>query len=453
MVSDEHFVDVTLACEGIQIRAHKMVLSACSNYFKEIFLANPCKHPVVILKDMKFEDLRAIVDFMYKGEVNVSQNQLGALLKTAEVLRVKGLTEVNESDAEKCSSGSEHRGVQDGVVGMMNGMSSGHQSDSAPATDRFPDELSSIHNVQPAVAVPTIVTQKRKRKKRVKREPVAVPPTPVLPLAIASTLPTPMVNEYLQEEEEQSQLQREGQLQQHHGQMMPGDSEEEIDIAATQAKRANLSSIDGTSLPMMSSSDHQNHTNGGGDQTPLNVQHIRTARRPAVSKPDLNASESGLGDGDGYSDNESAENWALAQVHQHHGHHDMDDEEHDMDRDMDDSDGMIDVKPIISFDDGSGASNNNTLDIANMSQSSQQMTPDGSMSGGNGQLVPAGDGSTGKICVCHLCHLTFTAYSSLRRHMTRHYADRERYECDICFKSYSRKDYLKEHKKLKHAIN
>lgn len=56
-----------------------------------------------------------------------------------------------------------------------------------------------------------------------------------------------------------------------------------------------------------------------------------------------------------------------------------------------------------------------------------------------------------KVCVCHLCHLTFTAYSSLRRHMTRHYADRERYECDICLKSYSRKDYLKEHKKLKHS--
>ena len=55
------------------------------------------------------------------------------------------------------------------------------------------------------------------------------------------------------------------------------------------------------------------------------------------------------------------------------------------------------------------------------------------------------------MCVCHLCHLTFTAYSSLRRHMTRHYADRERYECDICLKSYSRKDYLKEHKKLKHS--
>ncbi|RWS29221.1 Protein bric-a-brac-like protein [Leptotrombidium deliense] len=107
MVADECFVDVTLACEGTFLKAHKMVLSACSNYFKELFKANPCQHPIVILKDMKIDDLKAIIDFMYKGEVNVSQNQLGALLKTAEVLKVKGLTEVGD-DSEKIA---EKRGA------------------------------------------------------------------------------------------------------------------------------------------------------------------------------------------------------------------------------------------------------------------------------------------------------------------------------------------------------
>lgn len=100
LLDDESFVDVTLACEGQSIKAHKLVLSACSVYFKELFVANPCKHPIVILKDMRLEDLRAIINFMYCGEVNVSQNQLGALLKTAEVLKVKGLTEVNDRQSE-----------------------------------------------------------------------------------------------------------------------------------------------------------------------------------------------------------------------------------------------------------------------------------------------------------------------------------------------------------------
>ena len=33
----EDFVDVTLACEGRTIKAHRVVLSACSSYFKHIF--------------------------------------------------------------------------------------------------------------------------------------------------------------------------------------------------------------------------------------------------------------------------------------------------------------------------------------------------------------------------------------------------------------------------------
>lgn len=94
MVAAQQIVDVTIACDGSSIRAHKIILSACSNYFKELFLANPCKHPIVILKDVRINEMKAIVDFMYRGEVNVAQSQLSSLLKTAEILRVKGLTEV-----------------------------------------------------------------------------------------------------------------------------------------------------------------------------------------------------------------------------------------------------------------------------------------------------------------------------------------------------------------------
>lgn len=39
-------VDVTLACDGKLLRAHKIVLAICSPYFQEMFLSNPCKHPI-----------------------------------------------------------------------------------------------------------------------------------------------------------------------------------------------------------------------------------------------------------------------------------------------------------------------------------------------------------------------------------------------------------------------
>ncbi|XP_055910249.1 broad-complex core protein isoform X1 [Eupeodes corollae] len=90
---DEDFVDVTLACDGRSIKAHRVVLSACSPYFRELLKSTPCKHPVIVLQDVNFLDLHSLVEFIYHGEVNVHQKSLSSFLKTAEVLRVSGLTQ------------------------------------------------------------------------------------------------------------------------------------------------------------------------------------------------------------------------------------------------------------------------------------------------------------------------------------------------------------------------
>ncbi|KAJ8674737.1 hypothetical protein QAD02_010523 [Eretmocerus hayati] len=105
LLESESLVDVTLACaEGPSIRAHKVVLSACSSYFQALFLEHPGRHPIVILKDVRFDELRTLVDFMYKGEVNVEYCQLSALLKTAESLKVKGLADMTNVHANTSSS-------------------------------------------------------------------------------------------------------------------------------------------------------------------------------------------------------------------------------------------------------------------------------------------------------------------------------------------------------------
>uniref|UniRef100_A0A2P2HY22 Broad-complex core protein isoforms 1/2/3/4/5-like n=1 Tax=Hirondellea gigas TaxID=1518452 RepID=A0A2P2HY22_9CRUS len=104
---DEDFVDITLACEGRQIKAHKMVLSACSPYFRNLLRGNPCQHPIVFLKDVTFANLTSILDFMYHGEVNVSHNELATFLKTAEALRVRGLAEDEKKrDRDTCTKSS-----------------------------------------------------------------------------------------------------------------------------------------------------------------------------------------------------------------------------------------------------------------------------------------------------------------------------------------------------------
>lgn len=116
---DQDFVDMTLACEGQSVKAHKVVVSACSTHLRQLlkvrlrtmilFLAvatsfffkflmyfilpqeNPCPHPIVILKDVAMTELRLLLEFMYCGRVTVEQQQLESLLEAAKMLGVRGL--------------------------------------------------------------------------------------------------------------------------------------------------------------------------------------------------------------------------------------------------------------------------------------------------------------------------------------------------------------------------
>jgi len=92
----EQFLDLTLVCGDDQIRAHKVIISACSPLFRSILSKNPHQNPLLYLKDVKCADMRSVLDFMYYGEVSIAQEGLNSFLQVAEELQVKGLT-------QKCS--------------------------------------------------------------------------------------------------------------------------------------------------------------------------------------------------------------------------------------------------------------------------------------------------------------------------------------------------------------
>ncbi|XP_066584387.1 longitudinals lacking protein, isoforms H/M/V isoform X12 [Prorops nasuta] len=104
-------VDCTLAAEGKYLKAHKVVLSACSPYFEGLLSEHYDKHPVFILKDVKFKELKAMMDYMYRGEVNISQDQLAALLKAAESLQIKGLSESKNSGSSNSKADTRQQKV------------------------------------------------------------------------------------------------------------------------------------------------------------------------------------------------------------------------------------------------------------------------------------------------------------------------------------------------------
>ncbi|XP_055695322.1 modifier of mdg4-like isoform X2 [Lutzomyia longipalpis] len=91
-------VDVTLAAEGQLVKAHRLVLSVCSPYFRKMFTNMPAnQHAFVFLKDVTHSALKELIQFMYCGEVNVKQEALPAFISTAEALQIKGLTDSGES--------------------------------------------------------------------------------------------------------------------------------------------------------------------------------------------------------------------------------------------------------------------------------------------------------------------------------------------------------------------
>jgi len=103
------YTDVTLACDGKFYNVHKLVLSTCSDYFSAMFdkTDKTCKSPIIVLKDIKCEDLESLLDYMYLGEVNVRQCDLASLIKSAECLRVKGLAVPDDEPPKKVPNRTE----------------------------------------------------------------------------------------------------------------------------------------------------------------------------------------------------------------------------------------------------------------------------------------------------------------------------------------------------------
>jgi len=106
---EKDFFDCTLSCGSRQIQAHKLILSACSPFFRSILRQNPHQHPLLYLKGVEFTDIQAVLNFMYHGEVNVAQEELNSFLAVAEDLKVKGLTQGNSSDSNSGSSSSSSK--------------------------------------------------------------------------------------------------------------------------------------------------------------------------------------------------------------------------------------------------------------------------------------------------------------------------------------------------------
>ncbi|XP_067613257.1 protein tramtrack, beta isoform isoform X2 [Eurosta solidaginis] len=102
LLDQSHLTDVTISAEGRTLRAHRVVLSACSTFFLELFhTLDTTNHPIVIIPGASFAAIVALLTFMYSGEVNVYEEQIPMLLNLAETLGIKGLADVQHNKTNR----------------------------------------------------------------------------------------------------------------------------------------------------------------------------------------------------------------------------------------------------------------------------------------------------------------------------------------------------------------
>merc|ERR1712204_87009 len=98
---EERLFDVTLATDdGQHIQAHKMILSAGSHFFSDIFMKTNHSNMLIYLKGISSAELVPVTDFLYNGEAFITQEYLTTFLETAKYLQIKGLLGDLEGVAE-----------------------------------------------------------------------------------------------------------------------------------------------------------------------------------------------------------------------------------------------------------------------------------------------------------------------------------------------------------------
>ncbi|XP_026321211.1 zinc finger and BTB domain-containing protein 17-like isoform X2 [Hyposmocoma kahamanoa] len=169
--SSSALADVTLSCRDGTLKAHKLVLSACSPYFEQIFKDNPCQHPVVILKGIPFSEINLLVEFMYKGSVDVQELDLQSLMHTASELEIRGLAyEARDNAAQMLNVNLEFPSYSQSSVASAASTVSAASAAAVAATQGYPqartstdlERLKQIHMYQQSMMRAEDVRRRRR---------------------------------------------------------------------------------------------------------------------------------------------------------------------------------------------------------------------------------------------------------------------------------------------------
>jgi len=95
LINDMDTADVTLVCDdGVKIRAHKLVLKACSLVFKTILHKNSTPNAFIYLRGINSAEMNLLLEYMYLGETTFEQENVENFLQVANDLKIKEINEI-----------------------------------------------------------------------------------------------------------------------------------------------------------------------------------------------------------------------------------------------------------------------------------------------------------------------------------------------------------------------
>lgn len=161
---EELFVDVTLATSDRQIiRAHRVLLSAGSGYLEKVLAMNPSDHPTVVLSNIRYKELKLLVDFMYSGEIAVDQQQFPVLLEAAKSLKIRGLYEdADENHADEEDAQGNKNSTTENSIPELTVTKNEPKDNSLPPENTFAE-------------IKTACPRKRSRSEESEEEPIQSP--------------------------------------------------------------------------------------------------------------------------------------------------------------------------------------------------------------------------------------------------------------------------------------
>jgi DNA-directed RNA polymerase subunit RPC12/RpoP len=90
----QDFADVTLAtADGQHIKVHKVIISSCSQFFRNILVKIPHPHPLIYLKGISYTKLKRVIQLIYLGQCQVGREEVQEIMDICADLDISGISE------------------------------------------------------------------------------------------------------------------------------------------------------------------------------------------------------------------------------------------------------------------------------------------------------------------------------------------------------------------------